>query len=217
MAEPLAVVGIVASIAQLIVFGSQVLERLEEYQSKLGDIPKAFRHIKTELPVLLDALQRTKASIDAGPVQGGSRDALLPAIEGCLEQIKVLDDVIAKALPTLDDSRVTRSKMALKSLWYESKAEKITRVIRGYIQTLTYHAAASSSPLPGITLPISTLSICKLSMLTIDPARPIPVPSSTVPFRRDKYFVDRRILSELFRKRQQSVPRVALVGLGGIG
>jgi hypothetical protein len=66
MAEALAVVGIVANIIQLVDFGSRVLKRLEEYQSKLGEIPEAFRYIKAELPVLLDALRQTKAAIDAG-------------------------------------------------------------------------------------------------------------------------------------------------------
>ena len=68
MAEALAVVGIVANIIQLVDFGSRVLKRLEEYQSKLGEIPEAFRHIKAELPILLDALRQTKAAIDAGSI-----------------------------------------------------------------------------------------------------------------------------------------------------
>jgi predicted house-cleaning noncanonical NTP pyrophosphatase (MazG superfamily) len=57
MVEALAVVGIVANIIQLVDFGSRVLKRLEEYRSELGDILEAFRHIKIELPVLLDALR----------------------------------------------------------------------------------------------------------------------------------------------------------------
>lgn len=59
-----------------------------------------FRHIKAELPVLLDALQQTKASIDARSMRYESKKALLPAVVGCTMQIKALDDVIAKALPT---------------------------------------------------------------------------------------------------------------------
>ena len=154
MAEAFATIGIVASILQLVDFGSRVLKRLNDYQSKLGEIPEAFRHIKAELPVLLDALRRTQAAIDAGSVQDESKQALLPAIEGCGKQIKLLDDLIAKALPTTDDSWVRKSRKAVRSLLYDGKVEKITIVIRGYIQTLTYHAATSSTfrPLPGIIL-----------------------------------------------------------------
>jgi hypothetical protein len=44
--EALAAVGIVANIIQIVDFGSRVLKRLKEYQSKLGEIPEAFRHSK---------------------------------------------------------------------------------------------------------------------------------------------------------------------------
>lgn len=155
MAEALAVVGIVANIVQLVTFGSQVLKRLEEYQSKLGDIPEAFRHIKAELPVLLDALRQTQSAIDAGSIPDESKTALLPAVEGCRVQIKLLDEVIAKALPASSDSWARRGRKALGSLRYDAKVERITAVIRGYIQTLTYHAAASLRPSAGKCSPMS--------------------------------------------------------------
>jgi len=154
MAEALAVVGIVANIIQVVDFGSRVLKCLEEYQSKLGEIPEAFRHIKAELPVLLDALQQTKAAIDTGSLRDEAKNALLPAVKGCGLQIKTLDNVIAEVLPASDDSWARRSKKAFQSLWHDAKVKKITGVVRGYIQTLTYHAATSSSllkdPLAGI-------------------------------------------------------------------
>jgi len=163
MAEALAVVGIVANIIQLVDFGSRVLKRLEEYQSELGDIPEAFRHTKTELPVLLDALRQTKAAIDAGTIQDESKKALLPAVEGCAVQIKALDDVIIKALPASGDSCARRGRKALGSLRYDAKVEKICAVVRGYIQTLTYHAAASLRPLTGMTFPCSKQPISILT------------------------------------------------------
>ncbi|RYP02218.1 hypothetical protein DL764_005898 [Monosporascus ibericus] len=143
MADPLTVVGIVANIIQLVDFGSRVLNRLEEYQSKFGDAPEAFRNIKAELPVLLDALRQTKAAIDAGFLQDESKNALLPAVEGCGVQINLLDDVIAEVLPAPGESWAKKGRKALRSLRYDMKVEKITSVVRGYIQTLIYHAAAS--------------------------------------------------------------------------
>lgn len=143
MAEALAVISIVANIIQLVDFGSRILQRLEEYQSKIGDIPEAFRHIKVELPVLLDALQQTQLAIDAGLVRDGSKKALVPAIEGCEVQIRLLDEVIALALPVSSDTWFKRGGKALKSLRYDAKVERVTAVIRGYVQTLTYHATTS--------------------------------------------------------------------------
>lgn len=149
MAEGLAVVGIVASIVQLLDFGSRVLGRLDEYHARFEDLPEAFRHIKSELPVLLDALRKTQTGACGGLMPDESKLALLPAIAGCGDQIRLLDDIIAKLLPNSSDSRLRRSGKALQSLRYDTKVEKITMVIRGYIQTLTFHAAASLVPSKG--------------------------------------------------------------------
>ncbi|PVH99304.1 TPR-like protein [Periconia macrospinosa] len=200
MAEGLAVVGIVASIVQLIDFGSRVLSRLEDYQSNVAGIPEAYSHIKAELPALLDALRHTQSAIDTGSIPKESKKAVLPCIEGCKVQIQLLDGVVAKALPTSNDSWTRRSGKALRSLRYDAKVEKILSVIRGYIQTLTYHAAASYKP-----------------AATSLPSYPFPTPSSTVPFRRDPHFVNRPILDELACRSNQPASRLALVGLGGLG
>ena len=143
MAEALVVVGIAANIVQLVDFGSKILHRLNEFQSNVGDVPESFRHIKAELPVLLDALQRTKEAIEAGSVRDETKNALRPAINGCQEQIKSLDEVLLKALPTSGDSRIKRVRKAIEmSLRYDSKVEKITAIIKEYIQTLTFYCAA---------------------------------------------------------------------------
>jgi hypothetical protein len=154
MAEALAVVGVVASIVQLVQFSSVVSARLNEFQSKLGEIPKSLRHIKAELPILQDTLQQTRKAIDAGSVGYDTERALMPAIEGCREQIKLLDDILVKIIPTSNDSWGERSKKALSSLHKDSKIENITKILKSYIGTLTFYYAFVSSnlqPLKGST------------------------------------------------------------------
>ncbi|KAI9860963.1 MAG: hypothetical protein M1813_005642 [Trichoglossum hirsutum] len=176
MTEALVAVGIIANIIQIVDFGSRVLKRLEEYQSKLEEIPEAFRHIKAELPVLLDALQQTKAAIDTESIQDEPKNALLPAVEGCGVQIKALDDVIAEVLPASDDSWVRRQRKAFRSLRHDAKVKKITAVVRGYIQTLTYHAAVSSSLLKG---PLAVDPLNRKSQIAIEYAYQVRDESST--------------------------------------
>jgi hypothetical protein len=196
MGEALAVVGIIANIAQLVDFGSKILHRLSEFHSSVEDVPESFRHIKAELPVLLDTLQQTKEAVEAGSVRDETKKALLPAIEGCRIQIKSLDDVLLKVLPASGDSWTKRSTKAIwMSLRYDSKVEKITATVRNYIATLTYYHAAASS--------------------TLAPLR--PTPSSTVPFRRDRDFIDCGILTAIHQRCSQPASRTALVGLGGVG
>jgi hypothetical protein len=82
------------------------LHRLDEFQPSLGEIPKSFRHIKAELPVLRDTLQQTREAIDAGSVTDKTKTALIPAIQGCIEEIESLHIILAEMLPTHDDPRL---------------------------------------------------------------------------------------------------------------
>jgi hypothetical protein len=148
MAEVIAVIGVVASIVQLVDFSAKVLDRLDEFQSTLREVPESFRHIKAELPVLRDALQQTKEAIDSGSVKEESKGALLPAVECCKEQIIALDTLITKTIPLPNDSRLKRSTKAVFSLKQDAKIKKITKILRGYISTLTFYYAATSTSLP---------------------------------------------------------------------
>jgi hypothetical protein len=157
MAEAIAVVGVVASIVQLVDFSSQILERLDEFQSSLGEVPRSFRHIRTELPVLRDTLQRTQEAIEAGSIRIETKEALKPAIEGCLEQIESINTMLTKTLPTANDSKLKRSVKAIWSLREDAKVENMTKILRGYIGTLTFYYAAASStwqPLLGMKHPL---------------------------------------------------------------
>ncbi|KAL1990037.1 hypothetical protein VTN49DRAFT_7234 [Thermomyces lanuginosus] len=116
MAEALAAVGTIANIIQLVDAGLKVLHRLEEYQSQIQDLPEAFRHIKTELPALLDALQHTKTAIDTGSLPDESKRAVLPVVEGCATRIKLLDEILEKVVPASKDSWAARGKKAIQSI-----------------------------------------------------------------------------------------------------
>jgi hypothetical protein len=137
MAEALAVVGVVASIVQLVDFSSRVLIRLNEFQDSLEDTPKSFRHIKAELPVLRETLQQIRDAINAGFVREETKTVLSPTILGCMEQIRLLDAILIKTLAAPNDSRLKRNTKAIWSLHQDAKVEKIMKVLQGYIGTLT--------------------------------------------------------------------------------
>lgn len=150
MAE-LATVGIVASIIQLVDFSAKVIHRLEEFQAKAGEVPKSLRHIRTELPLLSTTLQQIKEAINAGSVADGAKNALLPVVVECQEQIRQLDAILAKTLPENNDSWRERSKKALVSLQQDTKVESITKILRNYTKILTFYCAAASSTLQPLT------------------------------------------------------------------
>lgn len=154
MAEALAVISVVANIIQLVDFSSKVLHRLDEFRSSMGEIPKSFRHFSAELQVLKATLQRIREAIKAGSMEDETEKALIPAIEGCKEQIQSLDTLLVKILPIATDSRLRRSTKAVLSFNQEAKIESITKILRGYVGTLTFYCAAISTlkPLTSNTL-----------------------------------------------------------------
>jgi len=151
MAEGLAVVGVVAGIVQLVDFSTKVIRRLDEFYSAAGEIPKSFRHINTELPVLSTTLQNISRDIKTDSVDTGTRDTLIPVVDGCREQIAQLDAILAKTLPATNDSWRTKSVKAMVSLHQEDKVENITKILRNYIATLTFYHIAASSTLQPLT------------------------------------------------------------------
>lgn len=154
MAEALAIVGVVASVAQLVDFSTTVLYRLKEYQSSLGEVPKSFRQISKELPLLLHTIQQIQDAIDAGFVGIETEKALLPVVEGCQEQLEQLESILVKTLPKADDSSLEKGKKAISSLGQDGKVERILKNLRGFISSLTFYYSAASStlqPVNGIT------------------------------------------------------------------
>ena len=148
MAEALAVVGVVANIVQLVDFGSKVLRRLNDFQSSVREIPKPFKHVKDELPILLETLSQTKAAVEKGSISEDTKKALLLVVNGCQTQITKLDNVISKSLPQEGDSWGKRTGKAILSLRQDAKVAKITAMLRTHIQSLTNYRVAASSTAP---------------------------------------------------------------------
>jgi hypothetical protein len=144
MAEALAVVGVVASIVQLVDFGAKVLHRLNDFQSSCREIPKVFQQVKAELPILLETLDQTKAAVEKGSIKEETKKALLLVVRGCQSQIATLDNLISISLPQEDDSWRKRTGKAILSLRQDSKVNRITATLRTHIQSL-YRVAALST------------------------------------------------------------------------
>jgi len=57
MVEPLAAVGVAASVIQLFDFTTKVVSRLEEFRSNVQEVPESFRQVYDQLPVLSATLE----------------------------------------------------------------------------------------------------------------------------------------------------------------
>ena len=151
MAEAIAVVGVVASIVQLVDFGSKVLHRLNDFQSSLEDIPNTFKHVKCELLILLETLNQTKDAVEKGSIKEETKKALLLVIDGCQMQISQLDDLISRSLPQGGDSWRKKTGKAILNLRQDAKIAKIMTTLRTHIQILTNYQVAALSTLQTVS------------------------------------------------------------------
>ena len=149
MAEALAVVGVVASIAQLHDFGTTVLYRLNKYQSSSGEVTESFHQIKMELPLLLYTIHRIQEAIDAGSVGIEIKKALLPVIKICQEEVvALLQSILTETSSKSDDSSPEKgTKATILSAGQDGKIDFILKNIEKYINTLTFYYSAVSSTL----------------------------------------------------------------------
>ncbi|KAI9150079.1 short-chain dehydrogenase [Paramyrothecium foliicola] len=204
--DPVSAVGLAASILQLIHFGAEVTQRLADFSKVVNETPKAFRQIKTVLPLILDGLRRIERNIDAGKVDKETQDALVPVVNGCMADTELLQEILEKALPASDSSSWDRKMKALKSLHYDNQVEKIAESLQGYVSTLTFHQV-----------------IDNFHNLRVEPKEPPQrsKPLWLVPFDRNPSFIGRDgIFAEMetiFAVPKGTQPKAALYGLGGIG
>jgi len=205
MAEAIAIIGIVSSIVQLIDFSSKVAARLDDFATSAGEIPRAFRHIKTELPLITDSLRRIKEQTQSGAVDKESIEALEPVIKNCNNEIGRLKNILDKAVPSVGASSWERRKKAFLSLGKDKQVEEIAESLDRYVRVLTLHQAVERSKAEPQPQPQS--------------ARPQYL--SLIPYDRNSKFVERedmfKQIDEIFKVKEGSQPKAALFGLGGIG
>ncbi|KAI9775580.1 MAG: hypothetical protein M1835_005792 [Candelina submexicana] len=151
MAEAIAALSLISAVTQLIDFGSKIIARLNEAQSSAGELPKSYRDVQTELPLLVDILNRTKGQTKSDQVNDSTQQALVPVIEGCYRQVKVLEEILSKTLPLADDTWPKRGAKAVSGVYQEKRVEQLVTKLHGYIQLLTYHEITKFANLVAFT------------------------------------------------------------------
>lgn len=203
--DPITAVSLAGTILQFIELGAKVASRVADFSSAVDGVPRPFKQIRTELPLVLDGVRRIQRNIDNGLIDTETQEALMPVVRGCLVEAQHLDKLIEKALPSTDDSSWERKMKAIKSLTYDKKIEEIAESLESYTKTLIFHQV------------IDNFNNLKVEQQP----PPYPDPLWLVPFDRNPSFVGRdEIFAEIdqaFAVQGGSQPKAALCGLGGIG
>lgn len=137
--DPLSAIGVASSVVQFIDFGFKVATRLKEYNSASTDVPKSLRHISAQLPLLLNALDRVKTSIEVERVDLDTRCILKGVVSGCKQQVEKIDKIMDKVLHVPGDSLVTRVQKVFVGLKNDDKVLEIEKNLQTYIQVLVLH------------------------------------------------------------------------------
>ena len=227
MAEAFAVTAIVSSIVQLVDFSSDVVKRIYEFQKHAQEVPKVFRGIRNVLPVLADGFRKAKEQLDNDRIPEDTRKALAPLTERCLQQVKALDAIVTKVVPSANDSTLVRSKKAIRSFNKETEVKAIERSLRDEFQAATQllvFCSVVTDPLPEPVMPLEPPPYQNPddqlgeSHTMQTEKEPEPRPGILfLPFDRDEQFINRQGVLEQIKQKFELHRRVAISGMGGVG
>ncbi|KAL8917300.1 MAG: hypothetical protein Q9208_008021 [Pyrenodesmia sp. 3 TL-2023] len=118
MAE-IAAVGLAAAIIQLGAFATKVVDRCKEFRLRSKDVPKAFRTISVQLPLIVSSLEQIRDQTGEA-----SLTPLKPVIEACYEEVKYLEGILDEILSAPGASTRERYTLALRSVRHDSEVKK---------------------------------------------------------------------------------------------
>lgn len=135
--DPLSVLSLTSSIVQFVDFGFKVTSRLTDYmKAGVYDGPQTLEAIATQLPLLLNALERVKANLADSKLDYDTRCILKGVVGGCMVQLGKVDKIMATVLNVVGDSKAVRIRKAFKSLGTDDKLAAIEKDLQTYISVL---------------------------------------------------------------------------------
>lgn len=147
MAEAIAVIGFVSAIASLADYGEKLIKRLNEFRRNVRDLPQSFLHISVQLPLLVDIIRRLHDQSKQGELSPDTQNLLEPVLDCVSQEIRKLDAVLGKILPSADASAWEKSVKALKSVGAQKDVDEFAAIIRDYVASLAAFQTTHNSDL----------------------------------------------------------------------
>ena len=136
MAEAILVVGLLASSSQLIEYSAVVIKRLHDFMTNVKDLPPYFSHINNQLPILVGIVDSLRKRVSSGDFTLQSEHDLKRVVDALDEEIKGLDAVLCKILPSARASTWEKGVKAVKSVSAQKSVENFASVIQDYVTSL---------------------------------------------------------------------------------
>lgn len=139
--EAIFVLGLLANIAGVADVSLKALKRIREVSEGARGMPRAFQDIEHMLPILTNALDKTRSYIDKGNLGDDFCRSLGPALSDGESKINELNLIFAKYLPGDNAPWLTRGWKTISSLRQDSKVEEICKHLWRLIGLLDLHYA----------------------------------------------------------------------------
>ncbi|KIV97874.1 hypothetical protein PV10_01575 [Exophiala mesophila] len=146
MAEVVAIIGLVAAIAQFIEHGSKLIVRLNEFSAINNDQPNVFSTLKIRLTAIISVIKRIQTQIQtrAYSISEPEQEQMLPIIENTIAHIAQLINMFDKIVPPHDKSRMWQKYVrAWKSLATDKAVQRVSGRIQDNIQILSLFQTTS--------------------------------------------------------------------------
>lgn len=215
MAEAIAVISFVSALFALADYGTKVLQRLNECKTSVRDLPRSFSHIRNQLPLLIGTVNDLRSRANAGGLSPETETALRLVVEGILAEVKGLNSILVKVVPSNTASNWEKGLKAIKSLGYQKTVDDFASVIEGYVSNLTLYQATYNGDLIKILINlVEQKSSRRPQEVQVTLRRK---PCFMVRHQIDEDFVGREEIMEEIQRRFRTINRVAITGLSGVG
>ncbi|MCJ1265330.1 hypothetical protein MMC22_005206 [Lobaria immixta] len=139
MAEAVAIVGLVSSIASLVDLSARVVSRLNDFTSKTSEVPESFRSLSIRLPLLAVTLERIQTQAKASRLPDDVTKAWTVVVNDTSEQVLAVQTCMSKILPPDSASKLDRALKALKSLAKKDEIQQALEKIEKNNDILVIH------------------------------------------------------------------------------
>ena len=215
MAEAIAVLGLLASSAQVIDYSALVVRRLHDFMTNVKELPSCFIHINNQLPMLVGIVKSLQKRVSDGDFAPESQHDLERVIGALDQELKSLDAVLCKILPSVRASTWEKGIKAVKSLSAQKSVENFASVIQDYVISLNaFQIAHNSDQMKTL---ISSIEEKRLEQQVPHP-KPVQRPIWMLEYDIDEDFIGREeIMSRLEQRFAAMENRVVIAGIGGVG
>ena len=140
-AELVTVIGLAASVTQLVVYTKKVIDRIRQF--KQGS---AYEDVLSQLDLFLHDVLKLSHFLDLRSNEDDEASRTFSRVlGGCCRQMSILNDSIASVTPSTTSSSLRRTWIGLKSVGKDAKIRETVAILDRYRATLTLHMVSDLS------------------------------------------------------------------------